>query len=304
MKGTLLAAFLAAGLLLAQDTVTTGAGTPVSILMSIEAKKNTPAPHLTKDDVLATENKQRLAVTGLTPVRDQGGLQLWLLIDEGTEEDLSLQFGDLRKFILEQPSTTQIGIGYVRDAAIQVAQPLTADHERAAKSLRLPMGPPGIAVSPYIALHDLVQQWPATGQAREVLLISSGVDPEYGPGPQDPYLDEAIDALQRARVIVYTIYYSGMGHFGHAYWQIYWGQYNLAKISDETGGEFYWQGYINPVSLAPYLDDLNHRFNDQYVLSFLAKPERKAGYQRVKLSTELPHVSLVGPAKVYVPAAP
>jgi hypothetical protein len=302
MTRALAAAALAAGILFAQDGATTG-GTPVSILVSVEAKKNTPVPRLTKSDVLVTENKQRLPVTDLAPVRDRGGLQLWLLIDDGTEEDLSLQFPDLRKFILEQPATTQIGIGYIRDAAIQVTQPLTTDHERAAQALRLPMGPPGISASPYIALHDLIAQWPATGAAREVLMISNGVDPEYGPGPQDPYLDEAVDAAQRAGVIVYTIYYGGMGHFGHAYWQIYWGQYNLAEVSEDTGGEFYWQGYIDPVSLAPYLDDLNHRFNDQYVLSFLARPGKKAGYQHVKFGTELPHVSVVGPAKVYVPAA-
>lgn len=300
--GPLIAASFAASLLFAQENIP-GAGTPVSIVVSVEAKKNAPVPNFTKDDVLVSQNKQRLQVAGLTPVRDRGGLQLWLLIDEGTDEDVSLQFGDLRKFILEQPATTQIGIGYIRDATIQVVQPLTTDHERAAKALRLPMGPPGISVSPYIALNDLIHQWPATGQAREVLMISSGIDPEYGPGPQDPYLDEAIDAAQRADVVVYSIYYAGMGHFGHAYWQVYWGQYNLSKLNDETGGEFYWEGFMNPVSFAPYLDDLNRRLNNQYLLTFLATPEKKPGFQRIKLGTELPHVSLVGPAKVYVPAA-
>jgi len=200
-----------------------------------------------------------------------------------------------------QPATTQIGVGYIRNGMVAVTQTLTADHERAAKALRTPNGPPGISASPYIAVNDLVHHWPSHGQAREVLIISSGVDADYGPGPVDPYLDEAIDAAQRAGVIVYSIYYAGMGHFGHSYFQTYWGQYNLAKVSDETGGEFYWQGNINPVSLAPYLDDLNHRLNNQYFLTFLAASENKAGFQRIKLATEVPHVSLVGPAKVYVP---
>ena len=163
--GPLIAASFAASLLFAQENIP-GAGTPVSIVVSVEAKKNAPVPNFTKDDVLVSQNKQRLQVAGLTPVRDRAGLQLWLLIDDGSDEDVSLQFGDLRKFILEQPATTQIGIGYIRDATIQVVQPLTTDHERAAKALRLPMGPPGISVSPYIALNDLIHQWPATGQAR------------------------------------------------------------------------------------------------------------------------------------------
>jgi len=270
----------------------------VSVVVTAEAQKGASAPHLTKDDVLVSQGKQHLPVSAFDPVH---GLQLWLLIDDGTDQDISLQFGDLRKFMQAQPATTQIGVGYIRNGMIAVTQALTADHERAAKALRIPSGPPGISASPYIAVNDLVHHWPSNGQAREVLVIGSGIDADYGPGPVDPYLDQAIDAAQRAGVIVYSIYYAGMGHSGHAYFQTYWGQYNLSKITDETGGEFYWQGNINPVSLAPYLDDLSHRLNNQYLLTFLAAPERKAGFQRVKVVTEVPHVSLVAPAKVYVP---
>jgi hypothetical protein len=300
--GALITAFLAAALLFAQANPA-GSGVPVSTIVSVETPKNTPAPHLTANDVIVTEGKQHLPVSSIVPVQDRGGLQLWILIDDGTQPDVSLQYPDLRKFMLEQPSSTQIGLGYIRNGMIQVAQPLGPDHQASAKALRLPMGPPGIAVSPYIALSDLLHHWPATGAAREVLMISSGVDPENGPGPVDPYLDEALDACQRGDVIVYSIYYAGMGHFGHARWQIYWGQYNLSKINDETGGEFYWEGFINPVSFSPFLDDLNHRLNNQYILTYVPKPQNKAGFQNIKFATELSKVSLVGPAKVYVPAS-
>jgi len=39
------------------------------------------------------------------------------------------------------------------------------------------------------------------------------------------------------------------------------------------------------------------------LLTFLAKPERKAGFQQVKLRTEVPNAELVGADRVYVPAA-
>jgi len=42
--------------------------------------------------------------------------------------------------------------------------------------------------------------------------------------------------------------------------------------------------------------------NSQYLLTFLTRPENKPGFQTVKIRTELPHVTLVGPSKVYVPA--
>ena len=61
----------------------------------------------------------------------------------------------------------------------------------------------------------------------------------------------------------------------------------------------YWLGTQNPVSLAPYLDDLSRRLNSQYLLTFVARPENKAGFQNVKIRSEHPHVKLTGPSKVY-----
>jgi hypothetical protein len=42
----------------------------------------------------------------------------------------------------------------------------------------------------------------------------------------------------------------------------------------------------------------------QYLLTFIPKPEKKAGMQRVKLQTEVPNAELVSADKVFVPATP
>jgi hypothetical protein len=296
--GAFIAASILAASLSARDIPEPGL--PVSVIVTAAGQKNTPAPQLTVDDVLVSQNKQHMQVTGLEPLRGQSGLQLWLLIDDGSGTTLGTQLADLKKFILAQPSTTQIGIGYMQNGAVRAVQPLTPDHQLAAKALRLPVGMPGISVSPYLALTDLIHKWPAGSAAREVLMVSSGVDPEYGAGPDDPYLNEAIDRAQRAGIVVYSIYYGGAGRQAHAYWQLFWGQNYLAQLSDETGGFLYWLGTENPVSMAPYLDDLSRRLNSQYLLTFLARPENKPGFQTVKIGTELPHVHVTGPAKVYV----
>jgi hypothetical protein len=47
---------------------------------------------------------------------------------------------------------------------------------------------------------------------------------------------------------------------------------------------------------------LTRRLNHQYLLTFLAKPEKKPGLQSVKLWTEVQNVELVAADKVYVPA--
>jgi hypothetical protein len=272
------------------------------VIVTVAGQPNAPSPSLTADDVLVIQNKRHMQVTGLEPLHGQIGLQLWVLIDDGSSTTLGTQLADLKRFVLAQPATVEIGIGYMRNGSVQAVQPLTLDHTLAANSIRLPIGIPGISASPYLALKDLIHKWPAGSAAREVLLVSSGIDPDYGSGPDNPYLSEAIDAAQRAGIVVYSVYYSTAGRSGQAYMQLFWGQNYLAQLSDETGGKLYWLGTENPVSMAPYLDDLSQRLSDQYLLTFLAKPESKPGYQSVKVATELPHVNLAGPSKVYVPA--
>jgi len=85
----------------------------------------------------------------------------------------------------------------MRNGTVEVAQDMTADHAKAAKGLRLPLGAPGVVASPFLALSDLIKRWPATAARREVILVTSGVDP-LGGGLQDPYLDTSIEQAQRA----------------------------------------------------------------------------------------------------------
>ncbi len=275
---------------------------PVNVVVTVTGQKGAPAPPLTVDDILVSQNKQHLQVTGLEPLRAQGGRQLWLLIDDSTTTNLGTQLADLKNFVSNLPANTQVGVGYMNYGRVQVVQPLTTDHQLAAKAMRLPTGIAGISASPYLALTSLIHKWPASSGPREVVMVSSGIDPEYGAGPDDPYVNEAVDVAQRAGVVVYSIFYSGAGRWGHNGRQIFWGQNYLAQLSDETGGELYWLGAINPVSLAPYLSDISERLNAQYLLTFLARPENKAGFQVVKIKTEKPRVKVAGPSKVYVPA--
>jgi len=299
--GASFAALILAGTLPASELPDTGQ--PVSVIVTAGGQKNEPAPALTIDDVLVSQNRQHRMVTRLEPLRSQNGKQIWILIDEGSSGSLGTQLADLKNFVLAQPATTEIGIGYMRNGIVQAAQPLTTDHVLAAKAIRLPMSLAGISASPYLALTSLVHKWPATSAAREVIMVSSGVDPVFGSGPYNIYLDQAIDTAERSDVVVYTIYYSGAGGWAHSYRALFWGQQYLAQLSADTGGEFYWIGYQNPVSLSPYLDDVSRRLNSQYLLTFLARPENKSGYYPVKITTERPHVKLEGPDKVYVPGS-
>jgi hypothetical protein len=166
------------------------------------------------------------------------------------------------------------------------------------------MGIGGVNASPYFSLTDLVKKWPASSDRKEVLMVSDGVDRYYGAGDlANPYLEAAIDDAGKAGIAVSAIYTPGAGHFGHSYWQNYWGQIYLSELADKTGGEAYYIGFTGaPVSFSPYLDQLAQRLSNQYLLSFLAKPGKKAGWRQVRVSTEIQGIDLVSAGRVFVPA--
>ena len=280
-------------------------GVPAHMVVTVEPHHGSEVPVVNREDVMVYERKDRDPVTEWIPAQgERAGLELFILLDDGSNASLGPLLADIRQFIGGQPASTRIGIGYMQNGSAKIVQNLTSDHEQAAKALRLPMGIRGVNGSPYFSVSDLIKHWPESGSRREVLVITDGVDLYYGSGDaQDPYLQESIANAQRAGIVVSAIYTPGVGHFGHSYWQTYWGQLYLAQLADETGGKSYAIGFNGtPVSFGPYLDDLTRRMSHQFLLTFLAKPPKKAGLQAVKLRTEVPNVDLVSAGKVYVSA--
>lgn len=296
---------LFAALGLAAQTAPTN-GPIVHMLVSVEAHHGENVPTIQREDVMVYEGRDRDRVVDWVPAQgDHAGLDLVILLDDGSNISLGSKLEDIRQFIFAQPSTTSIAIAYMRDGMSQIVQSFTTDHQQAAKALRLPLGIAGVNGSPYFSLTDLIKRWPANNNRKEVLMVTDGIDRYYGTNDlQDPYVEESVADAQRARVLVFAIYSPGVGHFGHSYWSTYWGQLYLARVAEETGGESYYIGMTGaPVSFVPYLDDLTHRLGHQYFLSFMAKPQKRTELQKVKLSTEVPNAELVAAGKVLVPAS-
>ena len=271
---------------------------PIQMTVTVEARHGKEVPAMKPGDIMVSQKNQRLTVTNLDT---RTALELYILIDDASSANLGFQFNDLKQFIETQPAGTSIGIGYMRNGTVEFTQPLTADHSQAAKGLRLPLGDPGVMPSPYLSLSDLIKRWPA-GQARhEVILVSSGIDPLDG-GVADPYLDATIERAQRAGVIVYAIYEPAAGHEGHSFWHMNWGQNHLEQMAEETGGECYMLDFEPLISFAPYLAEISEHLAHQYVVTLLATPGNKSGFQSVRLTTEVPNAELMHSGEVYVPA--
>jgi hypothetical protein len=281
-------------------------GGPARLLVTVEARHGSTVPEVTQRDVMVYEGKERDQVTDWVPAQgEHAALELFILLDDGSNANLGTQLDGVRKFITAQPASTLIGVAYMQNGTAKVEQNPTNDHASAAKALRLPLGIGGVNASPYFSLSDLVKRWPESSNRREVLLVSDGVDRYYGGADlQDPYLDAAIDDSLRAGIVVFAIYTPGAGHFGHSHWQTFWGQTYLSRVAEETGGESYYIGFTGaPVDFTPYLEDMGRHLDHQYWLTFLAKPPKKSGWQRIKVTTEASNAELVAPQRVYVPAA-
>ncbi len=300
-KSLMLFALALAGLLSAHA----GAGapdatTPVQKTVSVRVVgDNKRMPEVNREDISVEQGKDQLRVTGWTPARgDRAGLDLFILIDDAASASLGSQLDDIRAFINNQPNTTAVGLGYMRNGIVQIAQNFTTEHSQVAKAVRLPIGSVGAYGSPYLSVIDLMKRWPDGTNRREVLMITDGIDRAGRVSRfrqlryMSPDVDSASKVAQRTGTIVHSIYTQGIGRVGRNFWEITNGQNSMAKLTDETGGESYYLGTYSPVSFQPYLADLQMTLDNQYLLEFHAVPGRKPGLQSVKLNTAVAGVEL------------
>ena len=184
-------------------------------------------PEVNREDVIVNQGKDRLRVTGWTAARgEHAGLELFILIDDASHANLASQYNDLREFINSQPATTSIGLGYMRNGGVQIAQNFTTDHDQVAKALRLPLGSSGAYGSPYLSAIDLMNRWPETTHRREVMMITDGIDRarrvRYYSGflYTNPDVDSAGVVAQRTGTIIHTVFTRGVGRLGRNFWEI------------------------------------------------------------------------------------
>jgi hypothetical protein len=314
------------GIIHSQEKPAAGTVQVHMVITDQAVRDDSEVPILRAENVKVKQGKDFLKVAQLIPARgDNDALQLFILIDDTCDPSIGSNLNDIRDFINAQPASALIGVAYMSNATVQIAQNFTADHALAAKALRLPRGTVSSMDSPYLSLSSLVKGWPQQNVRREVLMISDGIDRLRGERSQDsqmssrnmngirtrssqittlpsmsPNVDSASADSQRYGVIVHSIYATGIGRLGRNWWEAEIGQSGVAKIADETGGEYFALGTQNAVSFKPYLDRLQRIFANQYYLVFQAIPRKKAGLQRVNMSTETANADIAAADSVWV----
>jgi hypothetical protein len=151
-----------------------------------------------------------------------------------------------------------------------------------------------------------VKRWPegqsGPAKARIVMMLTNGVDPYNGStamsNQNSQYVEAAIADSQRAGVAVYSIYYRDAGVRGESASMS--GQGYLAQVADATGGDTYFEGSGNPVSIQPFLKQFVHALAESYVATFKVDPTAggRDHLLRLKMSTSTPKLKLRLPSEV------
>jgi hypothetical protein len=259
-----------------------------------------PPQALTVNDLTISQQYNPLAVSNLIPLwGDRAGLELFLLVDNCSSCEPGSKFEELRRFIGSQPSTTSVGVGYIQNGRLEVVERPTQDRERAIKALRTPAG--SNPSNPFGVLTELIKGWQENTTRHALLMISNGIDPAAPDPLHDTSVEAAIEAAQRARVIVYTIYHPSADYLTSDYSKISFGQIQLAHLAVDTGGEAYFTGFGPLPSLAPFLADLADHLANQYLLEFHTNSSPPGTLQQVTIKSRIPDVELMVPDRVSVP---
>ena len=280
-----------------------------AVVTVLPKKSDTPsAPPVSQQNIQIQVNGKQSQITNWQPLRGaQANVEFVLLIDDGARASLGRETSDIRQFVASLPPNVKIAIAYMENGRAVFSAPFTADHARAVAEFHLPLAAPGASASPYFCLSDLARRWPSSDPTarREVIMITDGVDYyhlQYD--PEDPYVRAAIVDAVHANLVVYSIYWRNTGPADRSWYASDEGQNLLLEVTEATGGNSYWIGFGNPVSLQPYFEDFSRRLNNQYELGFATPLRGKAEVASLKVKVSASDIKVTAPNQTWVaPAA-
>jgi hypothetical protein len=197
-------------------------------------------------------------------------LNLAVLIQDDLVPHVGNELGVTREFIRSLPKGSQVMVGYITSGALQVRQPFTTDLDKAARSLRIPVGSTSSSpFNPYVEVIDAMKkfkgEWP---NANAVLLISDGLDTSRGfdstAAGHTLDIERAISEGNKRRISVFSFYAPSVGLTSQSRLAASYGQSSLNRLSNETGGRAFFQGTTGFVTFDSYFARLRETLNRQY----------------------------------------
>jgi hypothetical protein len=197
-------------------------------------------------------------------------LNLAILIQDDLVPQVGNELEVTREFIRSLPKGSEVMVGYITAGSLQVRQPFTTDLEKAARSLRIPIGSTSASpFNPYVEVIEALKKFKQDGtNANAILLISDGLDTSRGfdstAAGHTLDINRAIAEANKRQVAVFSFYAPSVGLTSRSRLAASYGQSSLNRISDETGGRAFFQGTTGFVTFDSYFDRLRTQLNRQY----------------------------------------
>ena len=212
----------------------------------------------------ADDKNEQPAVQAIEP------LDLAVLIQDDLVPQVGNELGVTRDFIRSLPQGSRVMVGYITAGSLQVRQPFTTDLEKAAKSLRIPLGSTASSpFNPYVEVVEALRKFERDGgNANAILLISDGLDTSRGfdstAAGHTVDIDRAIKEANKRGVSIFSFYAPSVGLTSHSRIAASYGQSSLNRLSNETGGRAFFQGASGFVTFNSYFSRLRETLNRQY----------------------------------------
>ena len=274
---------------------------PVIIPLTIRVKGEVAPSELELQtvDLTVNEDGEPQTILSVRAMGTSSPINLIVLIQDDVVSSIGLEVKSLAEFIRRLPRGSRVSVGSLRTGTLQVRQKFTADLDRAAKSLRGPVGVASVApYNPYVEVIEALKRFDSQPAGRRaVLLVSDGLDISHGVDSSGPTqsldLQRAITEAQRRGVAVYC-FYAPTATTSVDGRLIANAQSSLQRLSDETGGRAFFQGFGAPTSFDPFIKELNTALDRQIALTYLSTHLNK-GFHRVKITSSTPGVEVSYP---------
>ena len=263
-----------------------GPAKPITVPVTIRVRKSAPEVEMRIVDFLLREDGEQQTILSIRrPVENP--LSLAILIQDDLVSSVGNEIRGIADFIRHQPSGSRIMVGYIRSGSLDVRRKFTNDAERAASGLRIPTGSSTVSpFNPYVEIIEALRRFDSQPLGRRaILVVSNGVDVSRGtdgsaPG-QSIDLQRAITEAQRRGVAIYSIYAPSAASSGNQFLDNN-GQSCLERLSNETGGQAFFQGTGAPVSFDPFLKEIDASLGRQIALTYLSTHTTK-GFHRLDI---------------------
>ncbi len=267
-----------------QDGRQRGPAKPVTVPVTIRLRDSKPVEMRIVDYLLREDGEMQTILSQRTPT--ESPLTLAILFQDDLVSSVSSEGRTIAEFIRNQPGGSRVMMAYIRQGSLEVRRKFTNELEKVAQGVRAPLGLASASpFNPYIEIIEGLRRFDSQPLGRRAMLvISDGLDVSRGVDSSSPGqsidLQRAITEAQRRSVAVYSIFAPSAGSSGQNLNLN--GQSCLERLSAETGGRAFFQGTGAPVSLDPFLKEINTLLGKQIALTYLSTHTNK-GFHKLDI---------------------